>query len=74
VKGVDLSEIRTIVLSSVDRIGKRTLSVNNYGRFFMRLENRRWDVEYEVSPLRVPFWLKQLTNRQPYATLSSEED
>ena len=73
-KGVDLSEIRTIMLSSVHRIGKRTLSVNNYGRFFIRLQNRTVDVEYEISPLRVPKWIKHLTNDHLPATVSSEED
>lgn len=65
VKGVDLSEIRTTVASSVHRLGKRTLSVNNYGRFFIRLENKTCDVEYEISPLSVPAWLKVLDKGFP---------
>ena len=60
-----MSEIRTIVRSSVCRLGKVTLSVSNYGRFYIRLENRTNDTEYEISPTKVPLWLKELDKGYP---------
>jgi hypothetical protein len=72
VKGLVLSEIRTIVLTSVARLGKRTLSVTNHGRWYIRLENRTCDVEYEIPLLSAPLWMQHLTDDHRPATLSVE--
>ncbi len=60
VSSVEASDLRTILMRKVSRIGVRTLSVNNHGCFFIRLQNRRNDVEYQIPATRVPLWLKQL--------------
>lgn len=53
-------DLRTTMMRKVSKIGVRTLSVNNHGYFFIHLKNRRCDVEYPISALRVPAWIKQL--------------
>lgn len=57
---VEDSAYRTILMRKLSRIGVRTLSVNNHGCFFIRLENRRTDVEYQIPATRVPAWIKQM--------------
>ena len=56
----EVTAYSTQVMRQVSRIGVRTLRVNNHGLFFIRLQNRTCDVEYQISPLRVPAWLKHL--------------
>ena len=56
----EVSDYRTTVMRKLSRIGVRTLTVNNHGCFFIRLENRRTDVEYQIPATRVPAWIKQM--------------
>lgn len=57
---VEDSAYRTTLMRKLSRIGVRTLSVNNHGLFFIRLQNRRTDVEYQIPATRVPAWIKQM--------------
>lgn len=68
-----MSEVSTTLSDSIARIGRRTLRLTNYGKAYIRLRNRTNDVEYEVSLLSVPLWMKHLTEDRKPATVRTEE-
>lgn len=60
VKVAVVQDYRTTLMRKLSRIGVRTLTVNNHGCFFIRLQNKRSDVEYQIPATRVPAWIKHM--------------